>query len=443
MLRFFKNLLSQDRGFALPTVTLFILVIGISGAAFFTIASRETTQARYRQSSSEAFMLADGALERVRAKLLEDRAWREGWSDIALANGSYALSIHDTTFDGHDEAIQILVSGMVENAQRNVEVMALVPPAAFWFGLFVYGDARALGNLCLDGTVFVGGDADFGNGDVRLACGGVLEEGFDLTPPLVFTEGNWYPDATYYDVRATEIGGTYQARILDRLGFDITSALGDSLENIISYNNGAEIFTYDFDNPSLLDFYFNDATGIFSRDSGDIAVVVNFGSIPLINPPGDAGVSDLVFDGDGGSIVHATVINSRFIGVNDEDRVDESYWRGGTMMVKQIVFEPYHGLAAIAGDFQDQAVGGANAQMGTEDYPALVYVTRDVVSVGANFRCVGEIICLGDWRNVGGPDIIFNDGFLAHLPDYFTGAWQQGVSGATQILRWREVASVN
>ena len=434
MVRQFKN----NKGFALPTVTLFIFIIGISGVTLFSVAANETRQARYRQNSSEAFLLADGAIERTKAKFLEDRSWRDGWDEIEYGEGIYSVSVVDTVFDGNNHAVQVVSMGQSENARRGVEVMALVPPAAFWYGLFIYGDAKVLGNLCIDGVVYVGGDADLGHNDVHLACGGIADYGFDITPPKVYTEAAYYPEATYYDVRATESGGTVCAKIFDRYGNDLSSALGDSLQNIISYNNGTKEYDIDFDSHAIIEQYFNESTGFFSRDAGDVAVVVNFGGIPLVDPPGVQGVCNVYFDGSAASNVHATTLNSRFFGVSDDQRTDRAYWTGGVTTVKQIVFEPYYGIAMITHVFQEKGNGGSNAFIGTSNYPALLYVTEEVDRVGANFYCEGEIICLGEWSNQAGPDLKFNPDFMDYLPDYFFGAWHEGVSGAMQVLRWKE-----
>ncbi len=441
MIRSKWNLLKSNKGFALPTVTVFIFVIGIAGTAFFSVAAQETRQARYRQNSAAAFMLADGAIERTKAKLLEDRAWRDGWTNIADGDGFYSLSINDTVFDGHTDAIQIVAMGQVENAQRGVELFANVPPAAFWYGLFVYGDASTIGHLCLDGTVYVGGNANFGPSDVHLRCGGEVNTGFDISPPRIYTEPGFYPDATYYDVRAVEDAGGCYAKVFDRYGTDITSALGDSLQGLVSYNNGTKVFSYVFDTDAILQQYFNDATGVFQRNAGDAAVVVNLGGIPWSDPPGSDGVCDLEIDGSPSSTIHPTILNSRFIGSSEDQRTDRNYWMGGITTLKQITIEPYHGLALLTHILMQQALGGTLTFVGTSQYPALVYVTEEVDKIGANFFCEGEIICLGDWVSQGGPEIVFNPGFIEFLPDYFIGGWHEGVSGATQVLRWREFSS--
>ena len=66
----------------------------------------------------------------------------------------------------------------------------------------------------------------------------------------------------------------YQARIFNALGQDITTALGDSLVNLTSYDNAKKTFKYKFDSHALIEHYFNETTGVFRKNGGDRAVVV-------------------------------------------------------------------------------------------------------------------------------------------------------------------------
>ena len=193
----------------------------------------------------------------------------------------------------------------------------------------------------------------------------------------------------------------------------------------------------------FIDFYFNDSTGIFRREAGDDAVVVNFGEVPLMDPPGSEGIAHLEFDGGGSSVIHATIINTRFIGTSESQRLDSSYWVGGALIPKQIIFEPYYGLAILSHDFLTEAAGGTQSSIGTETWPALTYVTHDVENMSSNAVVIGEIICLNNWRNLGGPDVIHNPGFMGYLPGYFIDDWPADVSGTMHTLRWREVANAS
>ncbi|MDP6417868.1 MAG: pilus assembly PilX N-terminal domain-containing protein [Candidatus Krumholzibacteria bacterium] len=434
-----KTWIQSQEGFALPTVTLFLMVIGLSATSYYQVSSHETRMALHRQDKLESFYLAEGAVERARARFLENGSWRAGWDSESAGRGLYSLAIEDTTFQGQSGILRLLGSGLVESASAEVEIMAQIIPAAFRFGIYAAGDLTANGNLCLDGLSFAGGSADFGPNNVHLTCGGEVVEGVAITPPPVFTEGSYYPQDTYYEVRGTEIGGLPQARIFDRYGQDITTSLGDSLTSVTDFKSKNGLFEFEFRNSAEIDFYFNEDTGIFRREPGDQSVVVNFGSAPLLDPPGVLGIADLEFDGDPGTTLHATIINSRFTGSNDSQRMDSFYWTGGVITMKQVDMEPYNGLAFIARDFQKRAGNGALGNVGSESWPALGYVTGDVERVGANFHCVGEILCLGDWYSIGGPDITYDAGFLDFLPAYFRDDGIVAYSGSIEVLQWKEL----
>jgi len=429
----------QRQGYAVMTVVIFALVIIFAGVAFFAMSSYETRQAIYRQNSSEAFYLADGAVERARAAFLADGTWRDGFSGVAAGNGEYDLAVTDTTFGGIDDAVQLLATGRVRQATRCIEVMAELQPSAFGLTLLIMGDADVGGNLCIEGgPIHVNGDGDFGPDAVHLACG-EFTDGFELLPPPLYTGPEYFPDATYYYVRGNKIAGVEQARIYNELGVDITTALGDSLTQVTSLSGN--VFTYDFDDAAWISHYFDDATGIFKRAPGDVAVVVNFGEEPIVTPPGALGVSNLIFKGDANSDIHATIISTRFTGVTLADRYDTNFWTGGLTTVKQIIFEPYYGFSLIPHNFEKQ--GGALVQMGTEDWPALIYATGDVEDMTSNYEHIGGFIALGDWNSTGGPHIVYDSEFLEHLPGWIVEGWEEGESGTLRILRWREVADAD
>ena len=423
-------------GFVLLALIVFITIVIIVAASLFAMASYETRGALYRQVSSEAFYLADGAVERARAKFLDDRAWRDGWSGEAEGSGTYDLTVSDTTWPGFDSVVKIRSMGHVEQADRLIEVIADVPPTGLGLPLLVMGDAEVGGNLCLTGDAHINGDAagSSGHGDPHFACDGEYTEGFEIMPPIVYTNPAHFPGATYYYVKGHRDGATYTARIYDESMNDITGAT--DMSSLTSYNNGSKTYTFDFGTPARITQYFHDVSGVFHMDGGDSAVVVNFGELP--DDPADALYHALIFDGNSGSNIHATVINSRFTGTSDDERLDTNYWEGAKLEVKQITFEPYYGIAMICHDLE--RTGSAQAYLGTTTWPALVYVTRDVITINSNLDIVGSLICLRDFHSTGGPSITYNPGFIPNLPDYLIHTWPDGISGTLKVLRWRELA---
>ena len=434
-----SNCASAQAGYALLSAVIFVLVLTLAGLSFFSIASYETRSAIHAHRSQQAFYLADAAIERARAMFLDDRTWRAGWTNEALGAGHYDLAVDTVIYLGED-ALRLRAVGRSSDRTRRIEAVVEVPPSAYGLTVLVVGDADVGGNLCLGGSAHINGDGDFGNNDAHLACGDYTE-GFVVTPPPIFTEPDYYPDATYYRVRGTHIGGQYQARIFNRAGMDITTALGDSLVGITTYMSGANAFSYDFTSNAMLTKYFDETTGVFRRAGGDAGVVVDFGAVPLADPPGLAGISNITLDGSASSVLTATIINTRFTGLTEAQRQDPAFWQGGLTTVKQIALEPHLGIALITKNFQK--VGGANTSVGTETWPALVYMTGDVVAVNSNFELRGSLICLGDWNSIGGPSLIFDPGFLASLPAFLSEEWDEGVSGTMKVLSWREVASGN
>jgi hypothetical protein len=432
-------------GYALFTVVVFTFLVLIAGFAFFAIASYETKGALYRENSSEAFYLADGAVERARGKFLEDRAWRDGYSSEAAPygdaqpRGEYDLTVTDTTYLGED-ALFLLAEGRVENATRRIGVVVDVPPTTFGLSMLIMGDAEVKGNLCMPGSAHVNGDGDFGSHDVHLHCGGAYTEGFEILPPPIFTDPGHFPGATYYYVEGCRIGGVTHARIYDETQTDVTTTFDpDSLSNVTTWNNGTKTYTFEFVGAEV-DQYFNDSTGVFFRAPGDRAVVVNFGeTFGMAGNPADVR-SELIVTEE--TVIHATLINTRFTAVADSERIVEANWFGGVTEFKKATIEPYYGVGLIPKTMMTKP-GASNLVFGTEDYPCLIYATGDLDFGNANFTLRGALIVLGDYTSTGGPDIVFDDGFIENLPDYLVDVWVPGTSGTLKILSWRELAANN
>jgi hypothetical protein len=419
------------RGFALLTVTVFALVLTIAGMIVFSLSSSETKGALYRQRSSEAFYAADGAIERARAKFLEDRAWRTGWTGAPAGTGgaTYDLTVVDTTYQGHDNCVMLTADGHRMNAARRIRVFAQVPPTGFEIPLLVGGNFDTNGNICLDGTVHVDGDP----GHKGLKCGGVVTHGYDITPPPMYTVPDSFPGKTYYSVRGTKIGTIYQAKIYDRHGVDITASKGDNLAAVTSYSGGN--YSFSFSGASVA-HYFDDATGIFNRTAGDGAVVVNFGEAPVW-PVGGNGFANLSFDQATGTSIHTTIIDTRFTGTTTAQRLDPNFWLGGTVTAKKTTMEPYGGIALLIHDLDVDT----QISIGSDAWPALVYATGDLTSAHGGCTFIGSIIVLGNWSNNGNMTIQYDPGFIEHLPGYLQNDWPSGVSGTLKVLDWKELAA--
>jgi hypothetical protein len=418
---------------------VFIVILLVAGTGYFAMASYETRAALYRQRSSEAFYLADGGIENARAKYLDSLGWHAP-IQRALGNGTYDVRVwKNRALAGHYDVDSIVSTGHVQGANRRVEVMALVRPSAFGLSVLIMRNADVTGNLCLTGSAHINGDPDPFH--LSPGCGHDTTSGFIIEPPPIYTEPGYFPNSSYYYVKGTKIGTVYQARIFDRDNVDITGT--NTMTDVVSFSNVNNVYVFSFNSNALLEKYFNDSTGIFKRNPGDVAAVVNFGEQPL--SPAGVLYSNVVLDGNNLSDVHATVINTRFTGTTTEDRINYQYWEGDAargvpkIELKQIIMEPYNGIAMIC--WNAEKTGTSHTLCGTADWPALLYITHDVVDVNSTFSVLGSLICLRDFHSTGTPAITYNGGFISNLPEYLRENWPDDISATMRILRWREITA--
>jgi hypothetical protein len=279
--------------------------------------------------------------------------------------------------------------------------------------LLVMGDLDVNGNMCIEGWAHINGHADFGPDDAHLYCGDYTS-GCCVYPAPVFTDPDGFPEATYYFVRGHSIGEIHQARIFDRYGSDITTAIGDSMDSgQVSWDPADSSYTFLFEYSDVRK-YFNDTTGVFERNVGDRAVVINFGESMGLPPKIK---SHLIFKGD--EPIWPTIINTRFTGITEEDRLNDHFWYGGRTELQNATFEPRHGIALIPYDIDK--IGSTLVQIGTPNWPALIYVTNDVGTINANYEGVGGTIVVGDFgvpHVTGGPDLMYDARYLLNLPGY-------------------------
>lgn len=427
---------ADQGGYVLMAVTVFVFVLAIVGMAMFSTSSYETRLSIHAQESTQAFYLADAALERARAKLLEDRTWRAGWTGVALGGGTYDLAIADTTIGGHAEPlVRMIATGTCGNARRRILAVGELPPSALEISLLATGDLTADAAVCIDGRVHVGEDADFGNHDNHLICG-EMTEGFTVNPPQIYTDPAHLTGSTYYEVRGTRVGATYQARIFDRNGNDITAAVGNNLSTVTSYSAATGRYTFNFGSAAALATFFDQTSGVFRRAPGDASVVVNFGESPLSTPPGPNGTANVNLRGNGSTVLNTTIVNTRFTGITAEQRIDSAYWTGGTTTVERLVIDPLNGISMIC----NQLITASATDIGTVAHPGLLYITGDASVTGSSFDFYGSMICMGSITLSARADFVYDPAFLALLPDYLEEEWLSMVSGTLRTIVWRETA---
>lgn len=427
--------LPANDGFALMATAVFAVVAIMLGFAFFAVTASETKGAHYRQDSAEAFFLADGAIERARARLLEDATWRAGWNAEAGGNGTYDLALRDTVIEGQEGFVKLLAAGHVGTADRHIEALVHIPPVALELSLFVGDDAEIDGELCLQGMAHVGDNLDYRPNNGEIDCGGTLNTGFVLTPPVIRTEPEHYPSTTYYYVLGDRGRRDYIGRIFDQYGNEWTDRAGDEMQDVVSYKKNQDLFTFEFDRGSLIEKYFDDEDGVFRRHPGDVAVVVNFGAPSLLSSS-QSDRAEVILDGNGNSVIHATIINTRFQGYGDSQRLDPDRWYGGTTELGEIALEPFNGIAVVASTLLKEQPN--DTTVGSAAYPALAYATEEVEDLRNDFEMTGTLITLGDFFCDGDVSIAVHPGLLAILPEYLTLDLAPGVSGAMEMVRWVE-----
>ena len=429
----------NERGFALFTVLIFAVVLGIAGTAFFAMSFYEARNAIYRENSSEAFYLADAAVERARGEFVDDGTWRTEEYGTALGNGTYDLVVRDTAVGAGANTVFIYSEGHVANADRAIEVIGDMKPGLP--PLLAMRDIDVKGNFCLDGFAHANGEADWGPNDVHFQSGncdgdGGFTEGFEIKPPRIYTERNKYPTATYYGVNLKTDGAMAWGEIFITPDSTVHADPGrlDSLTSVanFSFTASGTVFDLAFDNADI-GHYFDTETGIFRKEPGTNYVVVNFTEFEGA-PPYTANIE---FHGLTNSIP-CTIINTSFQGATDEQRLDWNHWEGGLVKLKtSATFEPENGIAIITHDMDN---ANAQTKYGTPDNPALIYVTRDFDEASGQMEINGACIVLRNFVSKGGPDITFYPELLDRFPDYLKDV-QFGTTGVLQIFTWKEVAA--
>jgi hypothetical protein len=180
------------------------------------------------------------------------------------------------------------------------------------------------------------------------------------------------------------------------------------------------------------------ATSKFKLGAGDSSVVVDFGW----PTPGTQTVTDLILQNDRtNSLLETTLINTRFVGISDEDRVAAcgGYWMGGLVLFgSKVTFAPRNCVALIANTLGPDKGQQPNAQgkLGTVDRPALSYVTGTVEGLKGALEVHGVLISLCDINSQGGPDVYHDPSVLDCIPQ---GVLSDTGAGFLHVEEWREV----
>jgi hypothetical protein len=434
-LRLVRPELGNQKGAALLTVMIFAFIFVIGTLAFFAVAGYEAAQTEIRQDSTRAFFLAEGAIERAKARLLDDGRWRAGFDSTAQDGGGYRLDVRDSLYQG-ENATWFYSEGFYGRTKRDVEVWAQIHPPSLDLAIHASRNIDLRGNVCLQGYAHANGTVSGGN---HFQCGGTnittYDSGYNVDPPVMYTEPDSFPGMTYYYVTVKDgLGGADTLRILDR----DRAVIGTYVFPVRphpdfdwSYNPGQRLLSIDF-NPNVC----LAQTGAvpFPRAGGDSSVVINFGE------PADTthARTDLEFQQPGGSSfeIESTIVNTRYTGgPSPQDRLISSFWTGGEIRTQtKTIFAP-RGCVAVVG----QTIrGNASVLMGTPTRPGLTYMMENTDFSNGQWTINGSLISLGDITLGGGTNLNYDRDFIACLPPFLRDNWPIGTSGEMQILVWRE-----
>lgn len=425
----------NQRGMAMITVLIFSLVFIIGMLAFFTVAGYEAKQAEIREHSTQAFFLADGAIERAKGELLGNGRWDDGYAWTNSDGGRYKLTVTDTTWQGQD-ATKFYAEGVFGRSKRDVEVFANIDPPGFGIAILALGNIRTQGNVTLVGHAHANGDMVGNNFRPE---SGTFDGEYVLTPPPAFTEPDSFPGATYYYVTARELPSK-ELYVKDRNGVTLaTYPFGTSPHPEISWNIGnvpgkPQLLTFDYrlngPGPHALD----DSLGVFIRQGADKAVVINFGQ----GTPTKHVATNLIVQATSNVVatIKPTIINARFTGTTNLDRLNKGFWVGGDIDLKTATtFAPRLCVSLIIKRLDKTT---AQATIGTASRPCLTYIMGDVDWSAGQFTMYGTLIALGDMLFGGGTNLYYDSGFISCLPPSFRDNWPAGTSGTMKVLEWRE-----
>ena len=243
-----RRLRSGQQGMALMTVLVFSFIFVLGVAAFFTVAAYEANRAEISEHSTRAFFLADGAIERAKGELLFDGRWDTGYAWTNSDGGRYRLAVSDTVFQGATRT-KFYAEGQFHRNKRDVEVIANIVPPGYEIAILILGDIDIKGNICLDGGAHANGTITGGG---HFTCGGTYDEGYIVKPPVVYTEPDSFPGATYYYVTAERVGATNKLYIKDRNGTTLRDypsvAFGATPHPDFTwaYNQGSKTLTFNY-----------------------------------------------------------------------------------------------------------------------------------------------------------------------------------------------------
>lgn len=150
--------LRAERGVALVTVLLTILLVLAMGLAYVSAARAELTMAKNQARVSAALNLAEAGIHRCMNTLAAEPEWRDGYTDEPLGDGTYTVTVETLA----PALVRIISTGRVGNAVRvieaDVETGAGGEESLYSYVMFGKGDVNFRNNTDIVGTIYICGD---------------------------------------------------------------------------------------------------------------------------------------------------------------------------------------------------------------------------------------------------------------------------------------------
>ena len=189
----------DERGAAMMVAMMILLMLGFIGVAAISTSVTDMNITANFQHDLQSLYVADAGAEHAYAARRDTVGWSRGFIDVPFANGSYTVTVTDsTTITALRDTVILVSTGTRADAQSTVEVR-LAATHAFGWGAFgresiklcggtftdsydsdsgTYAATQRLsdGDVGSNGYVDICGSADI-NGDARTASYGDMDIG--------------------------------------------------------------------------------------------------------------------------------------------------------------------------------------------------------------------------------------------------------------------------
>jgi len=115
-------------------------MIALIGVMAVTNSTTDMDLSYNNLHNDEAFYVAEAGGHRAVSQLIEDKTWRDGYSDISFGNGVYSVVVADSTTDSTlADTVVVTSTGIVEGAMTNLQ-FEVAPKIYNPFKYAMFGD---------------------------------------------------------------------------------------------------------------------------------------------------------------------------------------------------------------------------------------------------------------------------------------------------------------